>query len=608
MTEGAAALPIETAPRRLTTVVAADVCGYSRLAEIDDDAAIRTVKLVRAAFEQVVTRRRGRLFHAAGDGFLAEFPSAADGVLAALEFVADIKARDGLSPISPGAKVRAGVHAGDVAEQPDGDLLGHGVNIAARLQGEAEPNGVLVSDSVASLARDVPNTEFRRCGALLLRNLGEPVTAYEAIRSARGGAWRRAAALRFLRYRSVAAWATAAATFAAAFGALAIWSISGVRAQADQKSEIGSEELSLDRQPPDALRSGGSREPIADGSELELYGDDDAARTLAASGMAEKKAAVALIKSGRLEEALAALERVATRQHRTPREGRNYRVTLREIGPLAALIDTQRAIAIYTELYQTSPADPVVLYQLGRLHARVNDPGKSAAYFSAIAAVSRDNPRMSLLGQVGLIEARIALGKLDGLELQIEKALDEAQSLQLPAQEAKILSAYAKFEDFRDNTEKMLSYQSRALILERANGNDDSILAAEKAYGAMLLEAKKHAEAEMVLRSALVQSRALNDPTSEGSILLNLSYACLENGKPEDAAAFASSARDVAVAQGRPNLEVLSLEVLAVAAERSGDRAAACRRTEELRQARDAAPSFKNAPAYFEAVSIECPA
>ncbi|HBK91255.1 MAG TPA: hypothetical protein DDZ68_06255, partial [Parvularcula sp.] len=64
MTEGAAALPIETAPRRLTTVVAADVCGYSRLAEIDDDAAIRTVKLVRAAFEQVVTRRRGRLFHA----------------------------------------------------------------------------------------------------------------------------------------------------------------------------------------------------------------------------------------------------------------------------------------------------------------------------------------------------------------------------------------------------------------------------------------------------------------------------------------------------------------------------------------------------------------
>lgn len=180
MIEGAAALPPESAPRRLTTVVAADICGYSRLAEIDDDAAIRTVTLVRAAFEQVVARRRGRLFHAAGDGFLAEFPSAADGVLAALEFVADIKARDKLSPISPGAKVRAGVHAGDVVEQPGGDLLGHGVNIAARLQGEAEPNGVLVSLAAVNLVRDSISARFTRRGALWLRNIEDPVVAFDA--------------------------------------------------------------------------------------------------------------------------------------------------------------------------------------------------------------------------------------------------------------------------------------------------------------------------------------------------------------------------------------------------------------------------------------------
>lgn len=182
---------LDAAPRRLTTVVAADICGYSRLAEIDDDAAIRTVNFVRAAFERVVARRRGRLFHAAGDGFLAEFPSAGDGVLAALEFVADMKARDKLSPINPGAQVRAGVHAGDVIEQPDGDLLGHGVNIAARLQAEAEPNGVLVSLAAVNLVRDSVGAQFSRRGPLALRNIDEPVVAFDARPGKSESNWRR---------------------------------------------------------------------------------------------------------------------------------------------------------------------------------------------------------------------------------------------------------------------------------------------------------------------------------------------------------------------------------------------------------------------------------
>lgn len=608
MIGAAADLTLETAPRRLTTVVAADICGYSRLAEIDDDAAVRTVTLVRAAFEHVVARRRGRMFHAAGDGFLAEFPSAADGVLAALEFVADIKARDRLSPISPGAKVRAGVHAGDVVEQPNGDLLGHGVNIAARLQGEAEPNGVLVSDSVVALARDIPNTEFQRRRTLILKNLGEPVTVFEALKTAYNGSWRRAAAIRFSQFRSVATLATAAAAFAAAFGFLAIWSIISVRSEADQRLWVESQKSALDRRQAEAILSRILPLVNAGAEEMELYGADDAARTLVASELEEKKEAVEHIKSGRLEEALAKLESVAAKQKGVPREGRNYQRTLREMGPLAVLVDTQKAIAIYSELYEASPSDPIVLYQLGRLYARINDPERSAAYFSAIAAVAGHNPKARLLAQVGLIEAQISLGNLESLGPQIENALDEARSLQLPTQEAKILSAYAKYEDFRDNTDKMLSYQSRALILERAIGNDESLLAAEKTYGAMLLEAKKYKEAEIILRSALVQSRALRDRSSEGSILLNLSYACVENGKLEEAVAFASSARDVAIAHGRPNLKVLSLEVLAVAAERIGDRAAACKRMEELSLARDAAPAIKDSPAYFGAVSVNCPA
>lgn len=221
MSEALAEPRLDPAPRRLTTVVAADICGYSRLAEIDDDAAIRTVNFVRTAFEQVVARRRGRLFHTAGDGFLAEFPSAADGVLAALEFVADMKARDKLSPINPGAQVRAGVHAGDVIEQPGGDLLGHGVNVAARLQAEAEPNGVLVSLAVFNLVRGLQGAQFSRRGPLALRNIDEPVVAFDAENKTssrlRLPNWRRLGGKTF-QYVVVAVIAVAGAVAAAALG------------------------------------------------------------------------------------------------------------------------------------------------------------------------------------------------------------------------------------------------------------------------------------------------------------------------------------------------------------------------------------------------------
>ncbi|MEO1242986.1 MAG: adenylate/guanylate cyclase domain-containing protein [Pseudomonadota bacterium] len=165
--------------RRLTTVVAADICGFSRLAETNEDAAVKTVALVFAAFEQVVTRHQGRVFNRAGDGFLAEFPSAADGVRAAIAFVDDIKARDTLSPNAPAAKVRVGVHVGDVVGQSNGDLLGHGVNVAVRLQSEAEPNGVLASLHAVNLVRNVVDADFRRRGPIALKNINELVVALE---------------------------------------------------------------------------------------------------------------------------------------------------------------------------------------------------------------------------------------------------------------------------------------------------------------------------------------------------------------------------------------------------------------------------------------------
>ena len=165
--------------RRLTTVLAADICGYSHLAEVDDASASKTVELVYAIFEKAVTTHNGRVFNRAGDGFCAEFPNVADGLQAAIDFTRNVKARDTLSPNNPAAKVRAGLHVGDVIDQPDGDLLGHGVNIAARLQGEAEPNGVLVSLHAVNLVRNKTEVHFRRRGPLALKNIDEPVVAFD---------------------------------------------------------------------------------------------------------------------------------------------------------------------------------------------------------------------------------------------------------------------------------------------------------------------------------------------------------------------------------------------------------------------------------------------
>jgi len=162
--------------------VATDICGFSRLAEHDETAALATVETIFRVFNEAVDRHRGRVFNRAGDGFLAEFPSAVDGVKASMAFVADIKARNTLSPGALGANVRVGIHVGDVQAKAGGDLMGHGVNVAARLQAEAEPNGILISLSAINLVRNEIDAGFRRRGPLLLRNMSEPVVAFDVDR------------------------------------------------------------------------------------------------------------------------------------------------------------------------------------------------------------------------------------------------------------------------------------------------------------------------------------------------------------------------------------------------------------------------------------------
>ena len=142
--DNASNIPGGPVKRRLTSVVATDICGYSSLSEHSDELAIQTVEIIYSLFEKSTKQHQGRVFKRIADGFLAEFPSAESAVRAALVFTHSVKEAS-LDPLPSNGStaVRTGIHLGDVTEREDGDLLGHGVNVAVRLQEHAQRNGII---------------------------------------------------------------------------------------------------------------------------------------------------------------------------------------------------------------------------------------------------------------------------------------------------------------------------------------------------------------------------------------------------------------------------------------------------------------------------------
>ena len=134
--------------RRLTTILAADVAGYSALMASDEEATVRTLRAYREIIDKLIARHDGRIFNTAGDAVLAEFSSAVEAVRCAITIQDELRVRNAELVPERQMLFRIGVNLGDVLVEGD-DLLGDGVNIAARLEGVAEP-GVSVSQVVPS--------------------------------------------------------------------------------------------------------------------------------------------------------------------------------------------------------------------------------------------------------------------------------------------------------------------------------------------------------------------------------------------------------------------------------------------------------------------------
>jgi class 3 adenylate cyclase len=163
--------------RKIAAIVAADIAGYSRLVAQDEEETLRRLAMHRAVLDDFVARWGGRVFNTAGDGALAEFPSSVDAVRCAVDIQDGIRARNLGFPPSRQMFYRIGITVADVVER-DGDLLGDGVNIAARLGGLATPGGICVSRAVyEQVANKVP-VKFEDLGQQQVKNMPAAIHAY----------------------------------------------------------------------------------------------------------------------------------------------------------------------------------------------------------------------------------------------------------------------------------------------------------------------------------------------------------------------------------------------------------------------------------------------
>lgn len=173
--------------RRLSAILAADVAGYSRLMHRDEEAThARLTALLTDAVYPAIAEHGGHLVKSTGDGFLVEFPSAVEAVRAATEFQARIKELTIGEVEDKRIAFRVGVNIGDVIVEPH-DIFGDGVNIAARLEGIAEPGGICISSAAYDQIRDKVRVEFADLGEHSVKNIARPVHVFALRRDALAG-------------------------------------------------------------------------------------------------------------------------------------------------------------------------------------------------------------------------------------------------------------------------------------------------------------------------------------------------------------------------------------------------------------------------------------
>jgi len=165
--------------RKIAAILVADVVGYSRLAGADEDRTLSRLRGLRSdLIDPAIAAHHGRVVKRTGDGILIEFRSVVNAVRCAIEVQYGLIERNAGLPPERRIEFRVGIHLGDVVEESDGDLMGDGVNIAARLEGIAEPGAICLSEDAYRQVKGRLDLAVADLGPTQLKNIAEPITVY----------------------------------------------------------------------------------------------------------------------------------------------------------------------------------------------------------------------------------------------------------------------------------------------------------------------------------------------------------------------------------------------------------------------------------------------
>ena len=170
-------MAVDRVQRRMAAILAADVVGYSRLMGKDEEATLATLKAYREVIDGLIAHHAGRVFGSAGDSVIAEFASPVEAVRCATEIQLEIDKRNADVPEANRMRFRIGINLGDVVVDGD-NLMGDGVNVAARLEALAPPGGICISEAIHAQVRDRLSLDFLDLGEHKVKNIARPVRAY----------------------------------------------------------------------------------------------------------------------------------------------------------------------------------------------------------------------------------------------------------------------------------------------------------------------------------------------------------------------------------------------------------------------------------------------
>lgn len=166
--------------RKLTTIMAADVVGYSKMMSKDEEETLKTFRSYRKIINTLIEKHDGRVFNTAGDAILAEFGSTVECVRCTISIQEELHARNAKLPEDKRIHLRIGVNVGDVMIE-GGDLFGDGVNVAARLEGLADPGGICISASAFEQVKNKLSIGFEDMGPQNVKNIPHPVLAFKVM-------------------------------------------------------------------------------------------------------------------------------------------------------------------------------------------------------------------------------------------------------------------------------------------------------------------------------------------------------------------------------------------------------------------------------------------